>query len=71
MVLQSLRKSVEFYKQKLDSIISNTEAQQFELMKGLPFILNGIEHCYRIRQSPSDSNVLEDFNLSARPTKGC
>ena len=36
MVLQSLRKSVDFYKQKLDNIIDgNTE--QLEQLKGLPF----------------------------------
>ncbi|MPZ07264.1 MAG: hypothetical protein GEU26_12760 [Nitrososphaeraceae archaeon] len=36
MVLQSLRKSVDFYKQKLDSI-TNVNTQQLELLKGLPF----------------------------------
>ena len=36
MVLQSLRKSVDFYKQKLDSI-TNVNAEQLELLKGLPF----------------------------------
>ena len=36
MVLQSLRKSVDFYKQKLDSI-TNVNAEQLEQLKGLPF----------------------------------
>jgi len=35
-MLQSLRKSVDFYKQKLDSI-TNVNTQQLELLKGLPF----------------------------------
>lgn len=36
MVLQSLRKSVEYYRQQLGSITDAT-AEQFELLKGLPF----------------------------------
>ena len=36
MVLQSLRKSVEYYRQQLDSI-SDPNIQQLELLKGLPF----------------------------------
>jgi hypothetical protein len=36
LVLQSLRKSVEFYKQKLDSI-SDINTEQLKLLKGLPF----------------------------------
>jgi hypothetical protein len=36
MVLQNLRKSVEFYKQKLDSI-SDINTEQFKLLRDLPF----------------------------------
>lgn len=36
MVLQSLRKSVEYYRQQLDNL-SNPNAQYFEQLKGLPF----------------------------------
>ena len=35
-MLNNLRKSVEFYRQQLDSI-SDPNIQQFELLKGLPF----------------------------------
>ena len=35
-MLDNLRKSVEHYRQQLDSI-SPTNVQQFELLKGLPF----------------------------------
>lgn len=36
MVLQTLRKSVEYYREKLDSI-TDVQQQQFEVLKGLPF----------------------------------
>src|ERR687897_1076863 len=47
MVLNNLRKTVEFYRQQLDSI-SNPSLQQFELLKGLPF--------YNW-QNPNDTNT--------------
>jgi hypothetical protein len=36
MVLNNLRKSVEYCRQQLDSI-DDVNVQQFELLKGLPF----------------------------------
>jgi hypothetical protein len=59
MVLQSLRKSVDFYKQKLDSI-TNVSTQQLELLKGLPF------YSWDLKSNSNVSNFNHTIGLPKR-----
>jgi hypothetical protein len=54
MVLNNLRKSVDFYRQKLDSI-TDPSIQQLQLLQGLPFY--------------SDWHTIDQPNLSTTSTK--